>query len=324
VDFRLKRRKRHWIALTERSFGFRSINLDSALPRRDLGGQVAVRRVSRRRRLDACAGVDCMRVRRYFGNCVVDRALGRCDLGACFVCVERPLERRCSGAFKHTLAGRNVSDRLVDECVAIVFLKAWFRKAWGGALAARVGRRGFVVRLENGRFVTRPANVTFLGVLTKLLSLATRPELAFATRLFVIRLTRTAMVFAITNTLPPSLWLVVAVAITAPAIGFAVPFGLAIVLPTGDFATALGPIIVRFAATPIGIGISLMFLVTTAAKRPSRFRLMTLFQIVTEIRSPLVVLIGRPNDRIQPFTDRHAGTACSLARSLPRFRTETS
>ena len=90
-------------------------------------------------------------------------------------------------------------------------------------------------------------------------------------------------------------------------------------LATALLATALRPIIVRFATTPICTGVLLAFAVVTAA---TRRRL--LFRLGTEICRPFIVLVGRSNDAVEPLTDRHAGTARGLPRSLACFRTETS
>ncbi len=170
------------------------------------------------------------------------------------------------------------------------------------------------VRFENGRFMTRSPSMALLMVPTNMLTFATRLDHAFGARFVVIRLARTAIVFAMRSTLPADRRLVVPAAIAVAPSCFAVPVGLALVLPT-----ALRPIIVRFAPAAIRIGISLAFrFIRAAAVLPSFFR------PVTEICRPFVVLISRPDDAVQPFTDRHTGATRSLARGLPRFRMETS
>jgi len=144
--------------------------------------------------------------------------------------------------------------------------------------------------------MTRSASAALFTVSVNGLAFATRLDCAFPARLFVIRLARTTIVFAIGSALPPDGRLVVSVAIMTADIRLAVPFGVAIVLSTAVLATALlttalRPIVVRFAATPIGAGRLLAFPVVTAATR-----LRLLFRLGTEICRPLVILVGRSND----------------------------
>jgi hypothetical protein len=145
------------------------------------------------------------------------------------------------------------------------------------------------MRLEHGRFMTRSPGAAVFMVLMNRLALATGLDRAFTAGLFVIGLARTTIVVAIGSTLPPDRRLVVSVTI-APVFGVAIVLTTAL-LTAALLATALRPIIVGFAATPIRTWILFGFQVVAAATR-----LRSLFHLGSKIRRPLIVLVGRPND----------------------------
>jgi hypothetical protein len=131
-----------------------------------------------------------------------------------------------------------------------------------------------------------------------------------------IRVVPAALPIVVVGALPPRS---VRFAIVAALIGITVSAALPIVV-----VGALPPRSVRFAivAALIGITVSAALPLVVAHARPP-----LILPLPTEIGGAprlLVLLIGRLDHSVEPFTDRHAGSARSLARSRARLRTETS